>query len=155
MREQPRDRERPGSAGPVLTLAVAALIVIVAGVGSGLYQAMHDTAPASTSRAQGAQMTDGFSLMGAPVAVRAHYRFAGNHRDTYRQIPCYCGCDSFLAHRSLEDCFVAADGTGWDPHAAGCAVCIDESSIVRRLIAGGLSPPAIRDEVVHRYETIA
>jgi hypothetical protein len=146
------ESERPGSAGPILTLAVAALIVIVAGVGSGVYQAMHHTAP-STIRAH-SQMTEGFSLMDAPAAVRAHYRSAGNHRDTYRQIPCYCGCDSLLAHRSLEDCFVAADGTGWDPHAAGCVVCIDESSIVRRLIARGLSPPAIRDEVVDRYETV-
>jgi hypothetical protein len=50
---------------------------------------------------------------------------------------------------------VAADGTGWDSHAAGCAVCIDESKIVRRLLARGLSPPAIRDEIVGRYETVA
>lgn len=146
------ESERPGPAGPILALAVAALIVIVAGVGSGVYQATHTTVPASATRAH-PRMIDGFSLMDAPSAVRMHYRFAGNHRDTYRQIPCYCGCDSFLTHRSLEDCFVAANGTGWDPHAAGCAVCIDESSIVRRLITGGLSPPAIRDEVIDRYET--
>jgi uncharacterized protein with PCYCGC motif len=147
------ESERPGSAGPILTLAVAALVVIVAGVGTGIYQAMHHMAPAPTTRAH-SQMTDGFSLMDAPAAVRVHYRSAGNHPDTYRQIPCYCGCDSFLAHRNLKDCFVAADGTGWDRHAAGCAVCIEESSIVRRLIARGLSPPAIRDEVIDRYETV-
>jgi hypothetical protein len=151
MNEQPRKSEGRGSAGPVLALAVAALIVVLAGVGSGLYQAMHHSAPAPTSRAH-SRIADGFSLMDSPAAVRVHYRFAGNHRDTYRQIPCYCGCDSFLAHRSLEDCFVAADGTGWDRHAAGCAVCIEESSIVRRLIARGLSPPAIRNQVIDRYE---
>ena len=145
-------KERPRSAVPVLTLAAAALIVAAAGVGSGLYKAMDHTAAASTPQAE-SDMTDGFSLMDAPADVRLHYRFAGNHRDTYRQIPCYCGCDSFLGHRSLEDCFVAADGVGWDPHAAGCGVCIDESSIVRRLLARGLSPPAIRDEIVDRYET--
>jgi hypothetical protein len=150
------ESERSGSAAPVLALAAAALIVMVAGVGTGVYQATNHAASTPSTRASSpTEGTHGFSLMDAPAAVRGHYRFAGAHRDTYREVPCYCGCDSFLAHRSLEDCFVAADGTGWDSHAAGCAVCIDESKIVRRLLARGLSPPAIRDEIVGRYETVA
>ena len=147
------ENERAGWAVPLLTLAVAALIVVVAGVGTGAYQAMRHSATSPSSARGATEMTEGFTLMDASPSVRAHYRFAGEHRDTYRHIPCFCGCDSFLAHRSLEDCFVAADGTGWDPHAAGCVVCIDESSIVRRLLTRGVSPPDIHDEIVERYET--
>ena len=83
--------------------------------------------------------------------LAAHYEFAAAHADVYAQIPCYCGCDRTLGHRNLEDCFVRADGRGWDAHAAGCAVCTAESTAVRDALAAGATPGEIRAQVIAQY----
>ena len=83
--------------------------------------------------------------------IATHYTFAEAHHDEYVQIPCYCGCEEFLDHRNLYDCFVRADGNGWDAHAAGCGVCIGESSTARRLVRAGEDPAAVRDAVVEQF----
>jgi hypothetical protein len=80
-----------------------------------------------------------------------HYHAALAEPDTYRQIPCFCGCEEFLGHRDLYDCFVRADGTGWDAHAAGCGICIAESATVLDLLDQGSTAPTIRAEVIARY----
>jgi hypothetical protein len=67
------------------------------------------------------------------------------------EVPCYCGCEAFLGHRHLGDCFVTPTG-GWESHASGCSVCTDEAAQVERLLAEGRSPPEIRAAVVATYE---
>ncbi|HSP28823.1 MAG TPA: PCYCGC motif-containing (lipo)protein, partial [Ilumatobacteraceae bacterium] len=83
--------------------------------------------------------------------IAGHYEFAAANRDVYDAVPCYCGCEKSIGHRNLTDCFVRSDGTGWDAHAAGCAVCIDESITVRRLMADGADAPTIRDSIIAEY----
>jgi hypothetical protein len=87
----------------------------------------------------------------APIA--GHYHAAEDLADRYRQVPCYCGCEEFLGHRDLYDCFVRADGAGWESHAAGCGVCIAESTVVRDLASSDTPTAEIVDAVVDRFGT--
>jgi hypothetical protein len=57
-----------------------------------------------------------------------------------------------LAHRSLLQCFVRPDG-GWERHASGCAVCTEESSVVRSMLADGAGVHAIRTAVIDQFST--
>jgi hypothetical protein len=69
--------------------------------------------------------------------IAAHYRYAGAHQQAFAEIPCWCGCEQFLGHRNLADCFVRAGGDGWEAHAAGCAVCNAEAAIAERILSDG------------------
>jgi hypothetical protein len=89
-------------------------------------------------------------LADVPDHMAMHYRFAAAHPRAYRAVPCYCGCDDSLEHRYLLDCFLRPGGE-WEGHAAGCAVCIQESEIVRLMLAEGASVDEIRTEIVGRY----
>lgn len=106
---------------------------------------------ARTPRDSSSEAIAGFDPEMAPASIAEHYRSAAANPDVYQQIPCYCGCEDFLAHRHLYDCFVRADGEGWEAHASGCGICIAESQTARPLIADGQPPAAIRDAVVERY----
>lgn len=72
--------------------------------------------------------------------IAGHYRFAAAHPDAYRDIPCWCGCQQFLGHRNLFDCFVRPDGRGWEAHAAGCGVCNGEAAMAERMLDAGQTP---------------
>jgi hypothetical protein len=78
--------------------------------------------------------------------IAEHYRFAAAHPRVYDVVPCFCGCESMLGHRSLLTCFVRPEG-GWERHASGCAVCTEESSIIRSMLADGSGVYAIRSHV--------
>lgn len=52
--------------------------------------------------------------------IRAAYKFAAEHPEVEKYVPCFCGCE-MGGHTSNEDCFVGsrdANGrvTGWDAH---------------------------------------
>jgi hypothetical protein len=83
-------------------------------------------------------------------SVAAHYHLAAEHPRAFGQVPCFCGCEATLDHRSLLDCFVRPGG-GWERHASGCAVCIDESEMVRTMLARGSPVSLIRAEVIAAY----
>lgn len=85
-----------------------------------------------------------------PAAVAAHYRHAAEHADVYRDVPCYCGCDTFADHAHLLDCFVRPDG-GWEPHAAGCGICLAEAEQVHRRLDAGEDSARIRDAIVEQF----
>lgn len=85
--------------------------------------------------------------------IAGHYHAAADLADVYREVPCFCGCEEFLAHRDLYDCFVRADGQGWEAHAAGCGVCIAESALVRDLTDEGAPVDAIPAAVIDRFGT--
>lgn len=90
-------------------------------------------------------------MASVPADIAAHYEFASQHMALYAQVPCFCGCRSSLGHRGLQDCFVKADGSGWESHASGCGVCIAESELVRTLEAKSRSPNEIRDAVIAKF----
>jgi hypothetical protein len=55
--------------------------------------------------------------------VRAAYRFAAEHPEVLRHVPCFCGCER-NGHRGNDDCFVESrDSSGrvtsWTPHGMG------------------------------------
>lgn len=89
-------------------------------------------------------------LAEVPPEVAEHYRFADRHASVYEQVPCFCGCDAMLEHRHLLDCFVRPAG-GWEAHASGCGVCLQESAIIRDMLADGASPSTIRDAIVAEF----
>lgn len=64
----------------------------------------------------------GFQPPRPPDVVQAVYRFAAQHPEVMRYVPCYCGCEH-SGHRDNEDCFVsarAADGqVTWNTHGMG------------------------------------
>lgn len=61
---------------------------------------------------------------GRPVDVtRAVYRFAAEHPEVLKFVPCYCGCES-TGHGHNESCFVKrrdarGNVTEWDVHGYG------------------------------------
>ncbi len=85
--------------------------------------------------------------------IAEHYHASRDLAHVYREVPCYCGCEEFLAHRYLYDCFVRADGRGWEVHAAGCGVCIAESALVRDLISAGTPVGEVPAAVIGRFGT--
>lgn len=89
-----------------------------------------------------------------PHEIAGHYHYAQAHSDAYRQIPCWCGCQQFLGHRNLEDCFVRPAG-GWQAHAAGCGVCIGESAIAQRMLEGGQTAADVGRVVNTEFGTTA
>jgi hypothetical protein len=85
-----------------------------------------------------------------PDDVAMHYEFADRHHELYRQVPCFCGCDAALDHRHLLDCFVRPGG-GWERHASGCIVCLEESEIIREMSTRGAPAADIVETVVARF----
>ena len=138
---------RPGLRRPLVALMLAGAVVIVTAC-----------APDGTD---GSVIRDGPVALGlavpaldlddVPANIADHYEFADANRNLYDEIPCYCGCEKSIGHRNLTDCFVRSDANGWDAHAAGCKVCIDESIAVRRLMADGADLPTIRDSIITEF----
>lgn len=138
---------RGGGAFVVSIVVVTAIVLAAGGIGSALlFRGGHD---APTMRVAPGGALD-LSTVADPLVE--HYRFAAAHPHAYAQVPCFCGCEATLGHRSLLDCFVRPQG-GWEAHAAGCAVCVQESQTVRSMLADGASPARIRAEIVARYTT--
>ena len=72
--------------------------------------------------------------------IQLAYEFAtGAGGALLAQLPCYCGCVD-LGHGSLRDCFISAAGV-FDPHAAGCDVCVSEALDARGMVAGAADRP--------------
>jgi hypothetical protein len=65
-------------------------------------------------------------LAALPAEHRVLYRAAAADHEAFENVACYCGCESFLEHRHLLDCFERPAG-GWERHATGCAVCLAEA----------------------------
>lgn len=149
------ERDDTSSILTMLAGFVAAGMIVVGGgvVGLAMHGSLdHDPMMGSAPMAQ-VEGHMAFMLDEVPAEVATHYRFAASNRDLYSMIPCFCGCEATLDHRNLHDCFVRPGG-GWESHASGCAICIDESKMARRLQASGEQPEAIRDAIVARYEAL-
>ena len=65
-------------------------------------------------------------LASLPADHQASYRAAAADLEAFEAVTCYCGCESFLDHRHLLDCFVRPAG-GWERHATGCVVCLAQA----------------------------
>lgn len=142
---------RPSLRRPLLALMLAGAVVIVTACApDGTDASVVRDGPVALGLAVPA-----LDLEDVPASIADHYEFAGANRDVYDEVPCFCGCEESIGHRNLTACFVRSDGTGWDAHAAGCAVCVDESIAVRRLMADGAGVPTIRDAIITEFGPLA
>ena len=142
----------------VLAALGVAVLLIVAGAAVGVTMGMRGGThtmmwggPDALVEAGAAQAAAEFQLDGMASHMVAHYEFARANPQIYEQIPCYCGCQSMLGHRNLEDCFVTPDGS-WESHASGCQVCIDESRMLMRMMGRGMGTGMMHDRIVAAYE---
>lgn len=85
--------------------------------------------------------------------IAAQYRYAEAHQADLSVIPCFCGCEEFLAHENLYDCFVRADGDGYDSHAAGCAVCVGEAVVASQLLEAGTPATEVAGRIAEQFGT--
>lgn len=132
-----------GIAGAVLVLLVGAVVVLASTSDADRHRAGMVEIPADD--------TPPLELASVAEATAVHYLAARADPATYQEVPCFCGCDEFLGHRHLYDCFVRADGQGWDTHAASCGICIAESITVQELLGEGRDIPTVRDTVIDQY----
>ena len=86
-----------------------------------------------------------------PRAAQA-YRAALASAPLLAELPCYCGCmeSSTLAHASLRDCFLTAEGS-LNPHGAGCGICVNEALSATTWQASGLSVAEIHGLIDETY----
>jgi hypothetical protein len=152
MTEQPR---RPVSR-PWWALAVA-IVSLVAAV--WLIATTTETPPADADGTRESPTMLAVAPGGAvdlaslPSEQQALYRAAAADPAGFEGVRCYCGCEEFLDHRHLLDCFVRPDG-GWERHATGCAVCLAEARDVIDLRATGTPIDEVVRQIDDRYGAI-
>jgi hypothetical protein len=89
-------------------------------------------------------------LASLPADHRHLYEAAADDEDAFSAVRCYCGCEAFLGHATLLECFVRPQG-GWERHATGCAVCLGEARDVVKDRQDGLPLDEIVDRIDRRY----
>jgi hypothetical protein len=140
---------------PWWALVIAALLLAAAGwllatAGTGQTQpGATDDAPPMLAVAPGGRV----ELAALPAEHQELYRAAAADPDVFEAVACYCGCEAFLDHRHLLDCFVREDG-GWERHATGCAVCLAEAREVIELRSAGTPIDEIARRIDDRYGAI-
>ena len=131
----------------ILLLVAAGVIGVSMSMSGGSHQMMWGGPEQGMAEATA---PDGFQLDMVPAHLVQHYELAKANPGVYEQVPCFCGCQEMLGHRNLEDCFVTPDGA-WDSHASGCQICIDESQMIARMMAGGAGPQQIRERIIDSF----
>ena len=96
-----------------------ALVVAIVSASLAVWLGVTDASTAATTTADGdhaamVQVAPGgeVTLASLPVDHQAIYEAAAADEDAMTQVRCYCGCEAFLDHRNLLDCFVRPEG-GW------------------------------------------
>jgi hypothetical protein len=123
-----------------VSLAVAGWLIIAAAATDDAVG--HDAAP-MVSVAPGGEV----ELASLPAEHQVLYEAAAADREAFAQVRCYCGCEAFLDHRHLLDCFERPQG-GWERHATGCAVCLAEAEELAEQRADEVP----LDEIVRRID---
>jgi hypothetical protein len=90
-----------------------------------------------------------------PETIRSVYRFAAEHPEVLRYMPCFCGCNE-MGHRSSEDCFVKTRSRGgtvteWNEHGIACAMCIAVAERAKTMCDAGASLSDVRADIEKRY----
>lgn len=92
-------------------------------------------------------------LASLPAEHQRMYRAAADDPEGFEAVACYCGCEEFLDHRHLLDCFVRPSG-GWERHATGCGVCLAEARDVVELRSARTPTEDIARHIDERYGAI-
>lgn len=90
-----------------------------------------------------------------PEVIQAVYRFAAEHPEILRYMPCFCGCNE-MGHRSSEACFVKSRSrngavTEWNEHGIACAMCIAVAERAKTMRESGASLSDMRADIEKRY----
>ena len=79
--------------------------------------------------------------------IRNAYLIAKEIPQTLAQMPCYCGCDKGVKHKSLHSCYV-------DDHASKCGVCMNEAFTAYQLEKQQkMKPEQIREKIIETYKS--
>ncbi|TVP71521.1 MAG: hypothetical protein EA340_04480 [Nitriliruptor sp.] len=135
-----------------------ALVVSVTGFTVAVWLVVGPLAQVDASGHDGPQMLQvapggQAELASLPSEHQVLYEAAAADREAFTQVRCYCGCEDFLAHRHLLDCFEQPEG-GWELHATGCAVCLAEAEEVAEQRAAGTPMDEIVRRIDNRYGQI-
>lgn len=133
-------------AGAIVALATAGWLLATSDGSTSAGQAATDELPAMLAVAPGGTV----ELASLSADHRELYRAAAADPDAFEAVACYCGCEAFLDHRHLLDCFVRPGG-GWERHATGCAVCLVEARDVIDLRATGTPISEITRRIDERF----
>jgi len=155
-----------GLSGFISVLAAAAAVVLV-GLAAILFlpfRSDSDGPSAAAGQKDGgpaATTWNGIVLpeyvLAASDTVQTAYRFALERPDVMMWMPCYCGCGQHSDHKSARNCFVKDDTTSgepFDPHGAGCAMCVTIALDVKALTEEGRSLRDIRAFVDEKYSSL-
>lgn len=140
-------------------LSLAALVSILAV--SAMAQSASSQQSRSTAPPQGnlpvlhLPAIDPRLLPRPPEVIQAVYRYAAEHPEVLRYMPCFCGCNE-MGHRSSEDCFVKSRSkngtvTEWNEHGIGCAMCIAVAERAKTMCESGASLSDVRADIEKRY----
>jgi hypothetical protein len=88
-----------------------------------------------------------------PPTTQALYLAAQDDATAFEVVRCYCGCEAFLSHRTLRDCFVRPDGQ-WERHGSACGVCIAEAIDVSTMRADGVPLDDIIQHIDDRFSAV-
>ena len=146
----------------VAVLAVAGAVVLVGLAAIFLLPRPGGSSPAVPSgERQAAAGWSGFMppdyVLSAPDDVQTAYRFALERRDVMMWMPCYCGCGLHSDHKSAYNCFITQDTTSgepFDPHGAGCDMCVGIALDVKALTEEGRSLRDIRAFIDEKYGSV-
>jgi hypothetical protein len=119
-------------------IAVAAAVVLMAGVGSTLAFMQSWRAP---------KTKDGIYLTTSDKAyVRQGYLAAMKRRDLLAQLPCHCGCmRKDGGHGSVLDCFRT-------DHAERCSICLRTAEYADRAAAEGRTVTEMKQYLSNVFE---
>jgi hypothetical protein len=160
--QQPR-KTQPLSSGLLTSIAAAGVVILVGLAALFLLTGRSDSESrsASTPGAQTSQaavswrgITPPAYVLAASQDVQTAYRFAQDRPDVMMWMACYCGCGQHADHKSARNCFIkesTLSGELFDPHGAGCAMCVNIALDAKALTEQGRSLRDIRDFIDGKY----
>lgn len=134
-----------------LSWLLGGLLVVMVGASVFVTATVERPPPATSSDMLAVAPGGVIELSEIPDPFLIHYEGAAGHPDVFSAVPCFCGCQAMLEHRHLLDCFVRADGDGWEAHATGCGVCLGEAEQVLALLADEVPLDEIVERVVAEW----
>jgi Protein of unknown function with PCYCGC motif len=110
--------------------------------------------PATTDTAREAAWAARPVFARSDARTEEAYAFALAHPNVLKWIPCYCGCGG-MGHTSNLDCYfrrtAGLSSLDFEEHASYCQICVDETLMVKQLLADGHTLRDIRDAIDARF----
>ena len=165
MARQRNQQAGRGLAGTISVLAVAAAVLLMGLIAIFVLSGRSESdGPAVSAPNQDRALAAAWNgaappayVLAAPADVQTAYQFALGRPDVMMWMPCYCGCGQHSDHKSARNCFVKDDTTSgepFDPHGAGCDMCVGIALDVKALTEEGRSLRDIRTFIDEKYGSL-